>query len=269
MDGAGPRGRRPLPLERPRGGREQFAWLSRAIRTYLLEHEVRRTSSFTERINGHLHRPMQPESVNRLENAQLDFDIERVRAYERVLDVEVDHLIDIYIHLVRLDGIAPRWRADGPAGRSSPADFDLLHRVARDEPLPAGEWLTLSHAVGTRRTEVLDSSRFRDSFGHGLLAEFGRSFERDERLLREAIINAGDAVVPYVLEYARSAPITHFNAVEALGYMSSHAACRLRWSTSRSQPWIPSWCRPCWSPSVVASGPNRAGSPICSTGPPT
>jgi hypothetical protein len=217
------KGRRALPIEHPETSSERFAWLIRAARSYHIEPEIRRSKTFAAKLAPHLHTPLRPETLNRMENAQLNFTTERIRAYEKVLGQPQDSLVDAYIYLMRLEDAEPRWEQTSQRGLT-PQDYDSLFMALSQHPMTPTLWLNLCHSIATRENQLLDSPRCREALCSGLLEDFGRSFERDERILRESLALLGACAVPYIVEYANAYPITHFNAIEALGLMKCETA---------------------------------------------
>lgn len=217
------KGRRALPIEDPRTSSQRYAWLIRAARSYHIEPDIRHSGKFAARLAPHLDRPLRPETINRMENAQLHFTIERIRAYEKALGQVPDSLLDAYIYLMRLEDMDPRWEQSPHHGLTS-EDYDSLYRAFKQDPITPTMWLNLCHSITHRARELLDSPACRDALCSGLLEKFGLSFERDERLLRESLTILGKHAVPYIVEYAKAYPITHFNAIETLGLIKCEEA---------------------------------------------
>ncbi len=194
----------------------------RALRSYHPRPEIRDTLLFSTELANYLGAPLKPATINRLENGDLAFDIRRVLAYEQALQVEPTSLVDVYIYLMRLDGHAPRTQAHDLVTEAQ--YHDLLFKLAHGDELYPMDWLRLTWSISARGSSLLESPRYRAVLFDRLIQQYGDSFERDERLLREALIILGDAAVPSILESARSAPIRYFNSIEVLGFSRSETA---------------------------------------------
>jgi hypothetical protein len=210
-------GRRLLPPENPVTAAQRFGWLVRTIRAYHDDAEIRNTERFTARLNDHLQIPLKPATVGKLENGQVDFTVERCVAYERVLGIPDDGLLDVYIYQFRSQGLSPK--SLRPARATVTArDLELLVRIAAQERLAGREWLEAASFLAANRA-LFTSKVTLDSFMTGLLGATRDAFERDWRLLREALILVGAPGIPYIVELASTEPMRFFNNIEVLGYL--------------------------------------------------
>lgn len=212
-------GRKLLPMEHPVGGRQHFAWLARAIRAFHADPDVRNTETFSRCLSQHLAESLKPASINRLENGDLEFNVERCIAYEKTLGLEPSLLLSTYLYVLRKDNQVPRGRhlrLREPTG----ADFDLIYRLGREDPIQPFEWLELSFLYRGRPDLFTNSPRLRTALFEGVLRDIGRTHEKDQRLIREAVINIGDELAPLVVHRFVEDSVRYFTAVEALGHMN-------------------------------------------------
>lgn len=211
-------GRKLLPLENPITGRERFAWLVRALRAFHDNPEVRETEKFSFSLDRFLEESLKPATLNRLENGDLDFSVERCIAYEKALGLEQDLLLSVYVYVLRRDGQAPRGRRL-KIREVDAADLELIYRLGCGEPIKAVEWLDLSFLYRSRSDLFAHSVRLRGALFEGVLRDLASTYEKDQRLMREALINIGDELAPLIVECATEDSVRYFTAVEALGHM--------------------------------------------------
>ena len=216
----GRRGRRLLPSARPGTAAERFAWLVRAIRAYHGDADLTDTARFTARLNDHLRVPLREGTVGKLENGQVEFTFERCAAYERVLGLTEDSLLDAYIYQFRSAGLTPKADPHGPV---TAHDLELVVRIAQQNPLTPREWLEAASFLAGHR-ELFPAGPALDVFMFGLLEATRDAFEHDLRLLREALIVVGTPAVPYIVELVDTEPIRYFNNIEVLGYLDDRTA---------------------------------------------
>jgi hypothetical protein len=209
-------GRKLLPMENPQRPMERFAWLVRTLRTYSDEPSVRSTQSFSSMLSSLSQESLQPETINKLENGKLNFTIERCLAYEKALGLAPYNLVDPYVWLCRENGTSPQ-SSTSPTSVGA-HDIDLIVRVAQESRLDPVEWIRLARVYAHRR-DLFASSRVRDCLFHGILRDYGATYERDQRLMREALITLGAEVVEYLSSYLNDAPMQYFNAIEVFGYI--------------------------------------------------
>lgn len=210
-------------MERPRSARQRFAWLLRTLRAYHSRPDVRNTEEFCRNLNRFLAIPLKPATLNRLENAELPYTVEKAQAYERALNLPTFYLADVYVYLMRREGRHIDWGA-GSRNPLEGKDYDLLYQVIRDGHLSADQWAYLAMRATAPHSRLMESVRFRDAICLGVLQALGTSYEREERLLLEALISLGDVAVPYILEYVRADPSRYFNAIEVLGFIQTNNA---------------------------------------------
>jgi hypothetical protein len=211
-------GRKLLPLEDPTTATQRFAWLVRAIRSCHEDPRVRVTNLFAQRLNSDLVESLKPATINRLETGLLDFTLERCSAYERALKLPEDSLVDAYIWLMRHDGHAPRTemaRLREPSMR----EIELIYKLGRGEVLAPLEWIRLSYLYRNRSDLFTASPRLRRDLFERLVQDLGRSYEKNQRLMHEAVINIGDDIAPCIVNFVTREPVRYFLGVEALGFM--------------------------------------------------
>lgn len=213
-----PRGRKLLPLDDPVTPTQRFAWLVRAIRSCHNNPTVRDTNRFTQELNRFLKEGLKPATVNRLETGLLEFTIERCSAYEQALGLPDNGLVDVYTWLLRRSGQTPRTelaRSNGPDSH----DLELVYRLGRGEAILPLEWVRLSYFYQKQRDLFNESPRLRRDLFERLVQDLGSSFEKNQRLLHEAVLIIGDDLAPCIVEFALREPVRYFVAVEALGLM--------------------------------------------------
>ncbi|MFC9254851.1 hypothetical protein [Amycolatopsis thailandensis] len=215
-----PMGRKLLPMEKPITMKDQFAWLVRLIRCTHGDPAVRNTETFSRMMSTSSGEALKPATINKLEGGTLDFSIERCIAFEEALDLNLGDLVDPYIWLCRQAEEAPRtnWSKIREVEAS---EIELLVRVAQEEQLPPIDWLRITSIYRNRR-ELFQKPRTRESFFHGLMRDYGRSYERDQRLMREALINVGEDILPYLISYIQVEPMRYFNTTEAVRYFNEN-----------------------------------------------
>jgi hypothetical protein len=211
-------GRKLLPAENPVTAPERFAWLVRAIRSSSIDPDVRSTESFTAKLNAHLPEHLQPATINRLETGTLSFNMERCKAYEIALGLPDCQLIDAYIYVFRERGSTPRTTWTG-IKEATAVEIELLVALAREEPIKPLEWLHLAYLYRNRPELITESRRLRNLFLDGIIRDMGKYYERDQRIMREALITVGDDLIPRIMEAVSTEPIRFFNATEALGFI--------------------------------------------------
>ena len=211
-------GRKLLPADNPNSPAERFAWVVRALRASSSNPDIRRTEIFAEKLNSHLTEHLQPASINRLETGGLDFTVERCVAYEAALGLPDGQLVDAYLWLFRHRGLAPK-TAWATLREATSSEIELLIRLAQDEPLKPLDWLHLAHLYRNRPDLITESSRLHELFIGGMIRDMGRYYERDQRIMREALITVGENIVPAILAAVEEEPIRFFNATEALGFI--------------------------------------------------
>ncbi|MET8093951.1 hypothetical protein [Micromonospora sp. NPDC005220] len=218
-------GRRLLPMQSPRTGVETFAWLIRAIRAYHPSPDIRDTATFARRL-ATCGTDLRPTTINRLENAELSFTIERCLSYEEALQLAPYDLVDPFLYLTRIGGATPG-TALAKLGEASHVELELLWRLGRGEKIAPYEWIRLAYLYRNRRDLFTGSERMREAFFGRLMEDAGRCYEKDLRLIREALIVVGDDVSGDVATYCRDDPLHYFNTTEALGFMDGEQS----WST--------------------------------------
>jgi hypothetical protein len=67
----------------------------------------------------------------------------------------------------------------------------------------------------------------------GLMHATRDAFERDSRLLREALIIIGRPAVPYIVELVHREPMRYYNNIEVLGNLDNNEALRALVSLGR------------------------------------
>jgi hypothetical protein len=211
-------GRKLLPSDNPGSASERFAWIVRALRASSPVADIRKTETFAQKLNSHLVEHLQPATINRLETGTLDFTIERCVAYESALGLPDGQLVDVYLWLFRHRGLVPK-TAWATLHEASSSEIELLVRLAQDEPLRPLDWLHLAYLYRNRPELIKGSKRLNDLFIGGMVRDMGRYYERDQRIVREALIIVGDDIVPAVLAAVEEEPIRFFNATEALGFI--------------------------------------------------
>jgi hypothetical protein len=228
-------GRKLLPAENPVTAAQRFAWLVRAIRSSSPDQDIVNTESFALKLNGYLSEHLQPATINRLETGTVSFSIERCQAYELALGLPYCELIDAYIWIFRQRGSEPKtiWSTIKEA---TAAEIELLVRLAREEPLKPLEWLHLAYLYRNRPELITDSKRLKDLFLDGIIRDMGRYYERDQRIMREALITVGKDIVSPVVEAVTQEPIRFFNAPEALGFIPGQHAWQALVKLHRTVP---------------------------------
>ncbi|WP_147290344.1 hypothetical protein [Lentzea flaviverrucosa] len=98
-------------------------------------------------------------------------------------------------------------------------DLELIYRLGREEPIEAVEWLGLSFLYRSRPDLFANSARLRLALFEGVLRDLASTYEKDQRLMREALINIGDELAPLIVENVTADSVRYFTAVEALGHM--------------------------------------------------
>ena len=215
--------RKLLPASNPQTAAERFAWIARALRASSPDAEVRRTQTFAQLLNSHLEEHLQPASINRLETGTLDFTIERCLAYEAVLKLPSLQLVDAYLWLFRHRGLTPKTNWSNLREATS-AEIDIMIKLAQGEPLSPLDWLHFAHLYRNRPDLINESGRLRELFFDGLVHDMGRYYERDQRILREALIIVGEDAIPAIMAAVEDEPIRFFNTTEALGFIPGPAA---------------------------------------------
>ncbi|MGW5439663.1 hypothetical protein [Nocardia asteroides] len=201
----------------------RFGWICRMLREYSGEPDIQHTPSFARRLAAHLPKELTPATVNRMETGAAKFDIGRVMAYEQTLGCVPGELLDVFVYLFRLEaapGAQISWVDHGDGWF-----YDLLYRICHNEPVSSLDWLQFSMAARLpARSKIFDSARFAEDVFGRLIEDFSSSFERDERLLREALINLSPHSIPYIAERVDEDPLTLFNVVESLGFVQDRQA---------------------------------------------
>lgn len=221
------RGRPPTLFDKPEGALARFGWICRVLREYSGDPEIQHTGIFARLVSARLTEDLKPATINRMETGTAHFTADRIGAYEELLCLEQGTLFDTYIYLTRLE-VAPGQGVLRPPRITDAAFFDLSFRVASDDPtLTAYDYLIFALALGASdRRKCLSAKRVRDHLATRLLDHFASAFERDERLLREAIILLAECVAPHIVERVKGDPIRLFNVVEALGFAPGKSAWR-------------------------------------------
>ncbi|ROS22176.1 hypothetical protein EDF22_3682 [Rathayibacter sp. PhB127] len=218
-----PAGRPITPLEQPRKPLDRFAWLIRALRASAEDPDIRSAEKFALQLNGHLTRSLTSASINKLERGtEMRFSVDKVRAYERVLGLDYLSLVDLFIFSSRVAGGKVEWQ------RETNADLEVrfhdgLIALGAGETLPPSELLALAVMANRDHPEAL-RGRAGDHIAEAILDSYGISFERDERLLGEALIQLGGRVVPLIRERVTASPIQYFNAIESLAHINTPAS---------------------------------------------
>jgi hypothetical protein len=216
-------GRKLLPAENPVTAPERFAWLVRAIRSSSPDPDIRSTETFATKLNALLREHLQPATINRLETGGLSFNIERCKAYEVVLGLPDCQLVDAYIWIFRQRGSTPR-TAWAVIKEATAAEIELLVMLAREEPLTPLQWLHLAYLYKNRPELITESHRLKELFLGGIIRDMGKYYERDQRVMREALITVGSDLIPRIVEAVTAEPIRFFNAGEALGFIPGAGA---------------------------------------------
>jgi hypothetical protein len=179
---------------------------------------MRNTELFSSLLSGFLEEDLKPATVNRLENGDLEFTIERCRGYEKALGLEPDMLLSVYLYTFREEGVPPR--GSHVRHRTADAeDLELMFRLGRGDELHPIEWLKLSFLYHNNPELITRSRTLQVAFFEGILHASSLSYEKDQQIMREAIINVGDDLAPYIAEAAAQDSVRNFTAVEALGHM--------------------------------------------------
>lgn len=213
------RGRRPLPLATPNTAQRRIAWLLRCLRVYSTSPEVRNTNDFSRRLHGVRGRAVTAETINKLESGHLLITGNTCEAYERTLDLTEHELLDTYIYAHRVEDETPAWTRIGGGNGITSHDVDLLAKVTAGDPLTSYEWLEVADCYAENRTVLGESQRLRSVLFPRLVDAACSSYERDFRLIREAMIRVGPSLVGEVVEAVARDPIHAFNALESFGWM--------------------------------------------------
>lgn len=220
-----PSGRPPAPANRPESAVETFGWLCRLLRDLSTDQEIQQTPHFTKQLSSFLPRPITTATVNRMETGVAHFDIARIAGYEQVLGIDQGVLLDIYLYLSRLSAAPGQTVFNKSSGMSSGEFYDIAHLISSGYRVTPYQWLMFTTEIAHgEQGSILESRRYRTAIIETLITDFGRSFESDERLLREAVINLAAQCIPQIVERVGDEPITLFNIVEALGFVSHRAA---------------------------------------------
>jgi hypothetical protein len=83
---------------------------------------------------------------------------------------------------------------------------------------------------------LANSKRIRDLFFNGIISDMGKYYERDQRIMREALIIVGNDIVSPIMKVVISEPIRYFNATEVLGFISGSHAWKALVELHRSVP---------------------------------
>ena len=89
----------------------------------------RNTEEFCRNLNRFLAIPLKPATLNRLENAELPYTVEKAQAYERALNLPTFYLADVYVYLMRREGRHIDWGA-GSRNPLEGKDYDLLYQLS-------------------------------------------------------------------------------------------------------------------------------------------
>ncbi|WP_146076908.1 HEAT repeat domain-containing protein [Rathayibacter sp. AY1A5] len=218
-----PAGRPRNPIEQPRLPLERFAWLVRVLRANAEDPDINSPEKFALQLNSHLTRPLTSTSINKLERGtEMQFSVDKVRAYERVLDLDYLSLVDLFIFSSRVAGGKVDWQRE--ANTDLEARFhDGVIALAEGQTLPPSELLALAVMAKRDHPGAL-RSRAGILITEAVLDSYGISFERDERILGEALIQLGDRVVPLIQERVTASPIQYFNAIESLAHIDTPAS---------------------------------------------
>lgn len=216
-------GRKLLPLEHPETATERFAWLARTLRTRHGDPDVRDTARFSQRLVVPSQGNLRPATLNRLETGSLQFTIERCLAYETALCLPQWSLVDPYIYVMREGGEVPRTDLSRTR-EAGPSELEAILRIGRAEEIEPMDWLRLAYLYRNRPAIFSSSPNLRNSLFERLLADAGESYERNERVMREALVVIGDDIAPLIADSVEASPMRYFVSIEALGYMDGLAS---------------------------------------------
>jgi hypothetical protein len=221
------KGRKPALTPKPETPEQALGWLVRVLREYSNDPVLQHTPSFARILSEHLSASVSEATLNRMESGNGPFPSSRLAAYELTLGLSALDLRDVKIYLDRLSG-----RPKGPHVPRGEIELakvlDIGYKLGAGGPLSPSEWLDFSSWIAQSPNSFAGISRIsmRDNLASALLEAFANSYERDERLLREAIIRLGPLIEPYISEEVLSRPLETFNLLESLGFMTTQSSWR-------------------------------------------